>query len=471
MSARTAAAVGVLALALRAPRVVLRWDEVALAYAAYPAPTVEALSRGELAVAATTWMGLHPPGWPLLHAASELLAPVPGLWLLGSVVASAAAAGLVALRAGPWAGLVLATAPLQVSYAAEVNNYPLAVFSVALLLALSKARWVWLALAAVLAGWSHLLSGVIAAAVVFHRLPSLPRRDALRLAGACGLGAAPLVAGLWKRAHAAGTFGQAPVEVLDWMGAVVGGVGWLGLGLGAVALLAFAVPRRDWVAAGVGLVAAYGLALWTGAAAGHQLPYLLFFGPLAAVGVGQAAERWRGLAWGVGAACVVRGALLLPQLTEVRSLVADPPRAVDQVLSSAAEGDVVWLVAPALQPDDDKTATSPVLARLGPWTSMPMDPRVPFEYRDWRYGQPRRWRGRTVHTSTELYAAPFDQVAAEALGRGASLWVVLYEHGPATGLDLRVERVLQPYTTTQTVWPVEQGLGDDRLWQVTGRTP
>ena len=102
---------------------------------------------------------------------------------------------------------------------------------------------------------------------------------------------------------------------------------------------------------------------------------------------------------------------------------------------------------------------------------MPMDQRVAFEYRDWRYGQPRRWRGRTVHTSTELYAAPFDQVAAEALSRGASIWVVLYEHGPATGLDVRVEQVLQPYETTESVWPVDQGLGDDRLWRVSGRAP
>ncbi len=374
-------------------------------------------------------------------------------------------------RAGPWAGLVVATAPLQVSYAAEVNNYPLAVAAVSFVLAVSEARWVWLALAAVLAGWSHLLAGVIAAAVVFHRLPALPRGDALRLLGACGLGAAPLLAGLWKRTRVAGTFEQAPVALSDWLGAVVGGVGWLGLGLGLVCLVGLAVPRRDWVAAAFGLAAAYGCALWVGAAAGHQLPYLLFFGPVAAVGVGQAVERWRSAAVLVGAACAVRGALLLPQLAEVRSVVSDPPRAVDAALVESKEGDIVWLVAPALQPDDDKSATSPVLSRVGPWTAMPMDQRVSFEYRDWRYGQPRRWRGRTVHTSTELYAAPFDHVAAEALAREASVWVVLYEHGPATGLDLRVERVLQPYATTHSVWSVDQGLGDDHLWQVTGRKP
>jgi hypothetical protein len=173
----------------------------------------------------------------------------------------------------------------------------------------------------------------------------------------------------------------------------------------------------------------------------------------------------------VVAVCAVRTVLLLPDLASAAALFSDPPRAVDEVLAASEPGDVVWLVAPALQPDDDKTATSKVLSHMTPWTPMPMDARVDFEYRDWRYGQPRRWRGRTVHTSTELYAGPFDHVAAEALDRGATIWVVLYEHGPATGLDQRVERVLQPYAAAGSIWPVEQGLGDDLLWQVLGRAP
>ena len=50
-----------LALLLRAPRLWARWDEVALAYAAYAEPTVAALQRLDLPAALTTWMGLHPP--------------------------------------------------------------------------------------------------------------------------------------------------------------------------------------------------------------------------------------------------------------------------------------------------------------------------------------------------------------------------------------------------------------------------
>lgn len=465
------ALVGALALALRLPRLVLRWDEVALAYAAYPAPTVQALSRGDLGAALTTWMGLHPPGWPLLHALIELTLPVPGLWLLAGIVASSLAAVAVAVRGGPWAGLVLATAPLQVDYAAEVNNYPLAVCAVALTLAASQAHWAWLAAAAVMAGWSHLLAGVVAAAVVFARVPSLPRPQAASLLAACALGAAPILAGITRKVVAGGTFSQPAFEVSGWAGAVWSGVGGLGLALGVVGVAAATLPRRDWLWGVVGLALAYGLALASGAAAGHQLPYLLFFGPLGAVAVGQASQRWRSVAVGVGVVCAVRAALLLPSVGEAAGVLRDPPRAIDQAVAQSAPGDLLWLVAPALQPDDDKSATSPVLWRISPWARMPLDQRVPFEVRDWRYGQPRAWRGRTVHTSTELYPAPFDHVAAEALDRGASIWVVLYEHGPATGLDDRVERVLRPYAATPSVWPVENGLGDDILWVVTGRAP
>ncbi len=108
---RRAASVAVvgLALALRLPRAVLRWDEVALAYAAYAEPAVRALEEGDAVGLVASWVGLHPPLHAGLMALSELFVPVPALWLLFSVLASTAAVAAVCRVAGPLAGLVLST--------------------------------------------------------------------------------------------------------------------------------------------------------------------------------------------------------------------------------------------------------------------------------------------------------------------------------------------------------------------------
>ena len=81
---------------------------------------------------------------------------------------------------------------------------------------------------------------------------------------------------------------------------------------------------------------------------------------------------------------------------------------------------------------------------------MPITRPVDFEYKDYRYGQPRRIDGIDVHTSTELESAPFDHVARAALDRGQRVWLVLYDHGPASGLEARVRRVLSPYDVVWT---------------------
>lgn len=65
----------------------------------------------------TTWASL------LLHVFASNR-PAPGLWLMGSVLASLGAVAMMSRR-HPLAALLLATAPIQVHYAAEVNNYPL----------------------------------------------------------------------------------------------------------------------------------------------------------------------------------------------------------------------------------------------------------------------------------------------------------------------------------------------------------
>ena len=85
---------------LRVLRGLLRWDEVALAYSAYPAPVRDALVGMDPGGVLGTWMGLHPPLWAIWHALTELVAPVPMLWLLASITCSLLAVLAVGWRAG-----------------------------------------------------------------------------------------------------------------------------------------------------------------------------------------------------------------------------------------------------------------------------------------------------------------------------------------------------------------------------------
>ncbi len=478
MRSERAAAVGVVvvATALRLPRVIARWDEVALAYAAYAEPAVRALEAGSLAGALTAWVGLHPPLHAVLLGVSELVLPVPLLWLGFSAACSVAAVGAVTRLAGPVPGLVLATAPLQLAYAAEVNNYPLAIAALALLLLAARAPWGWLVAAAGLACWSHLLGAAAAGAVVAWRLvhPVAPR-ERLPLAAGSALLALPVVVGAVRLVAADTTFIQPEVAAGDWGAQVLAAVGPVGVALAAVGLAGLGeAPGAALLGAGALLAAS----LASHAAAAHQLPYLALLGVPLAASVGLALRRagaargW--VAGAVVAACLGRGGVAA---VEEWARVVDLNRAqahdrgLDHALADSAPGDVVWVVAPALQADDDKTATSALMWRLPPWSRMPRVFEVPFEYRDWRYGQPRGFRGRAVHTSTELAEAPFDHVARAVLARGGRVWVVLADHAPATGLADRVARAVRPYAVTRRAFPTSEGLGDDLVWRIDGVAP
>jgi hypothetical protein len=374
------------------------------------------------------------------------------------------------------AGLALATAPVQLAYAAEVNNYPLAVGAIGLLLVAARARWGWLVAAAALACQAHLMGAAAAGGVVLWRLlrPQAPgERWRVALGGL--LVAAPVVAGALRLVGQDTTFIQPEAHPGAWLEAAATALGPVGLGLGLVGLLGLRGPA---LAAFLPAALLLGASLASAAAAPHQLPYLALLGVPVAAGVGEAVRRV-GRAGPALAGLVVVAALGAGGVQArdagvgLRTLAAaqDVPRGVDRALAGAQPGDVVWLVAPALQADDDKTDTSAVLWRVPPWTWMPRARRVPFEYRDWRYGQPRTAGGVDLHTSTELHAGAFDHVALAALDAGAAVWVVLYDHAPATGLDARVGRTLRAYTHEQARVPTQHGLGDDLVWHITGRAP
>ena len=170
----------------------------------------------------------------------------------------------------------------------------------------------------------------------------------------------------------------------------------------------------------------YALTLALGVSAPHQYPYVSLLAPILAVCVGQVrprALRWIALLLGLSQGLLL-GRDLIGQLGVIAQDLRQP-RAIDAALARAAPGDLLWLVAPALEGDDDKGATSPVLWRLSPFSPMPIAQVFPFDQTDWRWGQPRAHQGRIVHSSTELDAARFDAVAAAQAAAHHSIYVIL----------------------------------------------
>jgi hypothetical protein len=453
----------IVGLLLRVLRLHVRWDEITLAYAAYAEPLTRALSEGHPSALLGSWIGLHPPLWGVIHAGIELVAPVPWVWMGFSVMCSLAAVYLVG-RVGGWVpALVLATAPVHLLDAAEVNNYPLASLAMAALIVSARGSWPQLALAAIFAGWSHLLAGVAGVGLVLWRCASLRKSDRLALVSTVGLGLLPVVGGAMRLMGQGSTWAQPEVPTLGWLSLIaqtVGPEGWLLVP--AVIWGLKGATRVAWVCLVVTLLVAVGF----DAAAAHQRPYLGLVAPVAAVAIGVAVQRRPWMMAVVAVLCTVRGArFAADDVARFRTIIADlaTVRGVDVALEGAAPGDTVWLVSPALQTDDDKTASSSVLWRLRPWQAMPIAGNRAFEYKDYRYGQPRQVAGVNIHTSTELYAAPFDHIASQASEAGSQLWVVVYDHGPATGLMERVQRVLQPYEVAWSAVGKDRGLGVDRV--------
>lgn len=452
-----------LALALRLVRAVLRWDEISLAYVAYWQAWSDTLAQGKLAAALTTFTGLHPPGYALLLAAVDgLSGHRPLAWLLLSVGCSVGAVWLVGRLAGPAAAAVLALDPFQLAYCAEINNYPLLTLCVAgCLVAWDRARrgggpWLLVAVAAA-AGWTHLLGGLVGG------LCLLTLRDWRQ--GAQGLAALAVLTApvAWTALQLTGsesTFSQ-PGLVWDavWTGLWTKSGPWLALLLPA----AWAVRRQRALGAVLfGTVGAIGLLTALGIAAPHQQPYWVAVGPPLAVALAGGAP-W--LAWGAAA-----GALLgLPAEGERLEELHDNrlrDRAIDQVLRHLTPGDALWLLAPALMPDDDKTMTSDVLWRLPPWKPAPAwrgpgdaDARSPaFEFADYGFGQPRVFDGVVVHSTTDLWQSQLDQVLSWHLSEGHDVWFVLYDHGPANDYPGLLRRHLVAYETEE--WPLPRHEGD-----------
>ena len=436
------------ALLLRLSRASLRWDEIALAYAAYQQPWPE---QGWL-----TFFGLHPPGYSAVFA---LLPSSPAAWLGFSALCSTAAVWLVGRVGGLAAAAVLAADPLQLAYAAEVNNYPLLVFLVALCLhEHHRGRWWGLALAGAAAGWTHLLGGLVGGLLVltwWRRPPQVGRALALM-----GLLCAPVVVRALQLAGAEGTTAQGGLDLVVLGQGLWTKVGWWALV--PVAGMALA-GRRSWLAAVLALTVLAMMGL--GVAASHQQPYWLLLGPPVAL-LFHGRPRDLGAA---GVAVVLGLGWTLPGELQAHSELQTSRsrhRAIDAALEWAAEGDALWLLKPALKVDDDKSAWSDVLWRFSPWQAMP-EWEGDFEYVDYRYGQPRRMNGLIVHSSTDLDEEVVQQVVRRHLDAGRRFGLVLYDHGPANDYPGLVERVMAPFTLRCEAVGGDVGLGVDALCEVS----
>jgi hypothetical protein len=415
-------AILLLAAILRLLRAGVRWEEWSLHYAAYNLPTLEALLTENYAQAITTWAGLHPPLYPLLHSMGSLVWPAPASWLLFSVAASLGAVGFM-LAAHPRSllpALLLATDPVQLHYAAEVNNYPLSVLVLSYSWwALRKDRPIHLALSVVLGFWTHLLAGGITLLVAAWH----PRRWLIFGAGI--MGALPLFVTAWELGLDTGSRKQPSILMEDSVRDAVERftIGWIVmlplLLLGVSSAKEAATTWAGAVAAWLGLVA-------LGFAAPHQFPYACMLGVFAAALLGGAAERIRSIGMVIWMVALVRGLWGFGgDAARVQHIVADlqRTRAIDTVLGLSLPGDAIVLVRGQGPPDDDKRRTSPTLWRFSPFEPMQA---IFTRVRPDLVGQPRLWRGRRLYT----FSNPRQAIAQIA---GDHVFTILYDgaqHNP-----------------------------------------
>ncbi len=476
-----ALAVLLLAALLRLGRAALRWEEVALAYAAYQEPVVAAL--GEPARLVGSFVGLHPPLYGVCFALMEHLAPLPVVFLLFSAACSwlAVLFALLAgrLLGGPLAGLLAAalaaTAPVALHYAAELNNYPLLQAELGALLWLwarhrrGLGGWAPLALVGVAAGWTHLLGGAFAGLVALAILWRHPAHG-LRILALMAVGCSPVLAGAWRLMQDSHTFGQPELHLdlslRDWRERF----GWICLAAGFLALPGLRrAPAMAVV--WVGLAATIAAMVYLGVAAPHQFPYMSLLMPAGVLLVALGSSRPRWLALGaIGLALLQAGLALRSQQAGLRRIVEDQGRlrAVDEALAAAEPGDALWLISPALEPDDDKRAISPVLWRLRPWRSQPIARPFLFQYTDYRFGQPRRYGQLTVYSFTDFWPARMDAILAHHTQLGNQVFVALYDHGPAADYPARLRKLLRPWAFEERQVGMDSGLGRDWLLVVSG---
>lgn len=390
----TVAAVCILAVGLRVPRLIVRWDEWALHYAAYNQPTLEHLLTGEHYEAVTGWVGLHPPLYPLVHSLLSLVWPAPLAWMLLSVAASIGAIAFMvqAEKRTLLPAFLLATDPVQIHYAAEVNNYPLAV------LAISYSWWAFrtqrtghLAVALILAGWTHILAGCVAFCIAAWH----PKR--IKIFAIALIGISPIIFSALDIGFDASNRRQPPLLLEASITDAVDRFSISWVVCLPLLFLAFSQAKEAAATWSLTVFLWFSLVLF-GIAAPHQFPYATFLGVPAAVLLATAARKTRTLEILIVLAGFGRaGWTLTGDVNRATTIVHDlkTERGIDQVWSVSLPGDAIVFVRGPGAPDDDKRQFSPTLWRLPPWK--PMKPIFTGTRAD-LMGQPYLVQGRRIYT-------------------------------------------------------------------------
>jgi hypothetical protein len=386
---------------LRLPRVFNRWDEWALHYAGYLNQAVDALQAGDIGTLLSSWTGLHPPLYSMVHAMLNQIWPAPILWLSFAALCSALAVFLVGYQRAPaaWIGaLCLATDPIQVHYAAEINNYPLMVAWIALAWwGADRGDWRVIALAGVGGAWTHVMAGVVIG------LLGLTRPHRLKILTTMLIVCAPLVFSGFILAAEAGNRSQPPLHV---QASVVDALSRFGpFFLVLLPVLIRGCRRR------VDIAVVWGgtLLFWAGTvamgiAAPHQFPYALALGVPAVMAIVAGCDR-TALVRLVVVVCLCRAVWIVHSESNAAHAIwkdQSQTRGIDRAIALSAPGDAIVLIRGLNGPDDDKRHTSPVLWRISPWEAMPT---IQVESPTHRRGQPRSWRGRAIYTFDEPSSA------------------------------------------------------------------
>jgi hypothetical protein len=371
-----------------------RWEEWALHFAAYNNATTAELLAGDTVGALSTWVGLHPPLYPFLHGLGTLVLPMPAIWLIFSSACSLGAVWFM-LRAHPSTllpALLLATDPVQLHYAAEVNNYPLSVLVIAATWwALRSNRIVALTVFVVIGAWTHILAGLVCILIALTH----PKR--MRILMVAAFGVMPLVPNAWALAVSSASQRQPPLDVERSIQDAIDRFSVLWVMLIPMILLGAQEAKA------AAFVWASTLAIWAGMvgvgiAAPHQFPYAMLLGVPAVVLLSATASRH--LAFGViiVIAAIGRGLVGLGSgLADTWHIVANQSvhRGIDAVLDLSLPGDAIVLVRGPGPPDDDRRHHSPVLWRLSPFDDW--NP-IFTKARPDLVGQPWLHRGRRIYT-------------------------------------------------------------------------
>lgn len=404
----------ILAAALRLPRAVVRWTEDSWAYLAYDAEMTQAFEQGQIWQGLTHFSGLHPPGWGLFHNWMESVLPIPMLLMLSSVACSIGAVYLAG-RLGWMVGFLVATSPLQIAYAAELNNYP----AMALCMA-----WLWwarenaeknkivgwqLAAATAVGAWIHLLVGLFGLILAFD----LGRRHFQRVSGVLALALLPLAPNLFDLLSTESTFSQPPYKPGLVFSDFTARFGWTGLLLLLPAFLgAKQRPRLAKV-----LLLCLGLILGlqlAGIAAPHQFPYFLALSVPFALLIQAGAQSALLRTVVIGFITLHAINLSRVSMAQVDALAKDraTTRAIDVALSEAKAGDGIYLLRKRQYPDDDKRGFSGQLTRISPWRRLPRAQPYGFPQVDHRHGQPRKFGELVVYVNDHPRATLLEAMAA-----------------------------------------------------------